>query len=1304
MTSESPGPSDPKMEKSKCCNKKQTCDNIQCLQNAKNPAIRTKLFQKDFKSESTRTSKKATKVLYFSALFLSILVFKIPQISAEGFCDPLLCICSVKSANCSHRAFLNLPAGLQADLKSLDLSSNDIQSVNQTEISLYPQLQILDLSRNKISRLDGGQNYKLVRLDLSHNDISSLRRIKLSKLHAMAHLDLSYNKITSVPPKSFPVNSKLEFLNLASNSIEILESDCFHELENLEELKLNRNKLSSFPKEIFIKLQNLKILELNKNKFVEIPGLSFHGLKSVKILKLRRNSLRFLMDGAFYGLDSIEQLYLDRNEVVTVNKGWLYGLTKLKQLSLAYNNVDYVEDDGWDFCRELYELNLQGNQLEIVERNILRRLPSLKHLNLRDNLISHIDAEDTFEEVPLLEELFLDGNQLSHTIEDTAAPFKHLKLLRVLTLARNSIKSVGNQALVGLEKLEELDLSENVISTIQENPLSHLPLLTSLQLNSSSLLCDCNLRWFPEYIHLTQLRGVTAECAHPENLKDHELTGIQSDLFTCEDFPKPYILVEPETQIALRGKDLTLFCRAASTSPAPMNFVWKKDGSVLEFARCDNDNSCIKNVAHSFDGKGMEITSELRLKNLTHVDIGSYQCIVDNIYGATYSTKADITVYVYPQFVLTPRDKTAQGGSSVTLKCSATGVPQPDISWQKDSGSDFPAARERRIHVDAETNTYVIMNVKADDMGVYTCTATNLAGAITTNITLNVLEVPRFVKPMSDKLVNTGDTAVLECQASGSPRPQLVWSKDSNPLFATERHFFTADNQLLIIVKVEPSDAGQYKCQMQNQLGTVMETSLLTVKGGVKSPSDPTTGIIVIAVVCCVVGTSLVWVFIIYQTRKRASRRDWEVEGKNLQTTTTGLPLLSDPELKERNDEECSERDSGTGDSKRSYDNMENNIVDHVIHNFLSARGEGEWGVLSTDYTATSLSDLDTGISSLGESGIGGIHTLHRKGCPKLKALTPIPPPPTLNPPPDPGLVVPPSTETTTYAVDNPLYDSLPITNCDNNFDKVEEACSTVSHTPSEGTSLISPPASIISDSVAYCGRFPVQDRRSCPQCGEPLAHCPHRDTRDDVSSVSSCGQSSAPSVAVSDQPLTFNTFHPFKATNHDRQSSLKSRDLSAVAALNDAEKAPAVPLARLQVPNLNTCGKKRLSAIELPTGETYLPIEQKEMAVMNPSALERDLGLVAREYREYRGGGTLPRQGLQQEWLEASLNYSDAPSKSLARSTKDRSSRKSMFRSAKRSASDRGSSLPRRKSSGREVVVPKDEHSDVALKGKDMF
>ena len=194
-----------------------------------------------------------------------------------------------------------------------------------------------------------------------------------------------------------------------------------------------------------------------------------------------------------------------------------------------------------------------------MERSILRRLPSLKYLNLKDNLISHIDPKDSFAEVSLLEELYLDGNQLSHTIEDTAEPFKHLSKLRVLGLSSNSIKSVGNKALVGLDSLETLDLSENVISTLQESPFGHLSHLTRIILNSSSLLCDCNLRWFPEFVNKTDMLGVTGTCAHPEILKERLVTSIDSEMFTCEDFPKPYILVEPKSQIALRGKVIHTF-------------------------------------------------------------------------------------------------------------------------------------------------------------------------------------------------------------------------------------------------------------------------------------------------------------------------------------------------------------------------------------------------------------------------------------------------------------------------------------------------------------------------------------------------------------------------------------------------------------------------------------------------------------------------------------------------------------------------------------------------------------------------
>lgn len=34
--------------------------------------------------------------------------------------------------------------------------------------------------------------------------------------------------------------------------------------------------------------------------------------------------------------------------------------------------------------------------------------------------------------------------------------------------------------------------------------------------------------------------------------------------------------------------------------------------------------SCISTISHKFDGKGTEMTSELKLQNLTHINIGKY--------------------------------------------------------------------------------------------------------------------------------------------------------------------------------------------------------------------------------------------------------------------------------------------------------------------------------------------------------------------------------------------------------------------------------------------------------------------------------------------------------------------------------------------------------------------------------------------------------------------------------------------------------------------------------------------------------
>lgn len=137
------------------------------------------------------------------------------------------------------------------------------------------------------------------------------------------------------------------------------------------------------------------------------------------------------------------------------------------------------------------------------------------------------------------------------------------------------------------------------------------------------------------------------------------------------------------------------------------------------------------------------------------------------------------------------------------------------------------------------------------------------------------------MRPLLDRTVTKGETAVLQCIAGGSPPPRLNWTKDDSPLVVTERHFFAAGNQLLIIVDSDVSDAGKYTCEMSNTLGTERGSVRLSVIPTPTCDSPPmtvsaldddgwaTVGVVIIAVVCCVVGTSLVWVVIIYHTRRR---------------------------------------------------------------------------------------------------------------------------------------------------------------------------------------------------------------------------------------------------------------------------------------------------------------------------------------------------------------------------------------------------------------------------------------------------
>ncbi|XP_013865310.1 leucine-rich repeats and immunoglobulin-like domains protein 1 [Austrofundulus limnaeus] len=904
-------------------------------------------------------------VLY---LMLSVELFGSYGSSSGSVC-PQNCTCGGDSVDCSGLELTATPPDLPAWTVSLNLGNNKLTSIIAEAFVNLPNLSELRLDHNELTSIpDLGRASKIVSLYLHHNKIRSIDGQRIRELVSLETLDLSNNDITELRVQCFPAGLQIRDLYLSNNKISALELGALDRLgPTLQILRLSRNRISQIPIRAF-QLPRLTQLELNRNRIHQIEGLTFQGLSSLEVLKLQRNSISKLTDGAFWDLAKMKVLHLEYNNLTEVNSGSLYGLSSLTQLFLSNNSIARINPDGWKFCHKLRELNLSYNNLTRLDEGSLAVLGDLHTLQLGHNSISHI-SEGAFRGLKALRILELDHNDISGTIEDTNGAFSGLDKLRKLTLFGNKIKSVAKKAFAGLETLEHLNLGENAIRSIQPDAFSRMKNLRSLLIQSSSFLCDCQLKWLPGWLLSHGLQaGVNATCAHPESSQGSNVFQVPSDSFVCDDLPKPQITVQPNNTATVLGSDARLTCTAASSSSSPMTFVWRKDQELLHHAELENYAHMRGHRHHGVTpraaeaaGGVMEYTTILHLRDVTFAHEGRYQCIITNHFGSTYSSKAHVTVNQLPYFTKTPRDSTIRTGHTARLECAAKGHPTPEIAWQKDGGTDFPAARERRMHVMPDDDVFFITDVKPEDQGVYSCTAKNTAGAVSANATLTVLETPHPAKELEDRSVVVGDTVALQCKALGSPPPRITWLRNDQPLPPSERHHFTAGNQLLIINAASLEDAGRYTCLMSNTLGTARAHSQLVVNQSRSACATPTglstitIGIIVIAVVTSIVATSLVWVCIIYQTRKKSEECSVTNTDETIVPPDVPSYLSSQGTLSERQDV-CIRAEAGAGPQPNGHivdstgfdgavmctDCLESSYSidpDYLAHGLSSARG-----------------------------------------------------------------------------------------------------------------------------------------------------------------------------------------------------------------------------------------------------------------------------------------------------------------------------------------------------------------------------
>jgi hypothetical protein len=212
----------------------------------------------------------------------------------------------------------------------------------------------------------------------------------------------------------------------------------------------------------------------------------------------------------------------------------------------------------------------------------------------------------------------------------------------------------------------------------------------------------------------------------------------------------PLISTQPTNLIVLSGSNAVFSVMANGSTP--LKFQWQENGT---------------NLANGGNISGAT-TNALTLTGVTTNNNGNYSVIVTNVYGATTSSVATLTVGFPPAIVTAPASQTVECGSNnVTFTVSASGSPPLNFQWSLDgtpvSGATNTSFSLTNVHLPTHTITVSVTNLYGSAI-----TNTSLIVHDTTAplITLNGSN-PFFVE-LGGAFVDPGATANDSCAGSVS--------------------------------------------------------------------------------------------------------------------------------------------------------------------------------------------------------------------------------------------------------------------------------------------------------------------------------------------------------------------------------------------------------------------------------------------------------------------------------------------------------------------------------------------------------
>ncbi|KAH9488505.1 Contactin-5 [Bulinus truncatus] len=170
----------------------------------------------------------------------------------------------------------------------------------------------------------------------------------------------------------------------------------------------------------------------------------------------------------------------------------------------------------------------------------------------------------------------------------------------------------------------------------------------------------------------------------------------------------------------------------------------------------------------------------------------------------------------------------ANSGDTVTFDCSASGNPQPSVTWYKNgmklTNSNF---------VSMEAKKLTLNNVTLEMGGNYSCVVSNKHKPLTWSIDLNVTVKawPLHIEGPYNITQPVGSNVSFMCKVTNDPIATIKWQKVKKTE-DDEDIDFPADSsnpEVLSLINIKKSDEGFYRCRGINVWGSKGSSAFLTV-------------------------------------------------------------------------------------------------------------------------------------------------------------------------------------------------------------------------------------------------------------------------------------------------------------------------------------------------------------------------------------------------------------------------------------------------------------------------------------------